>query len=57
MVVKGRLEFVIAQSVGGFPDAGFEDVEISDHAVVDQARFGEKVHADGVAFVFQFAEA
>ena len=54
--VQGRPQVVVPHMAGGFLDAAFQDVQVSDHAVLDQAGLGEQVHPDGVAVVFQSAQ-
>ena len=50
--VQGWLEAVVPHVVSGFPDAGFQYVQVPDHAVIHQAGLGKEVHRDGFSLVF-----
>ena len=49
VAVERGQKLVGAHMVGGFADAGFQYVEVSDDAVVAEAGLGEQVHLDSAA--------
>ena len=49
VAVQFRAEFIGGKVVGGFPDAVFQDVEVSDDPIAGQSGFFQQVGPDGVA--------